>query len=141
MTEQIHEEIREINKQAQGLRNRITFAKTSVAKFTRLHDACTVDAKKESYKTKLNEWIAHHEAAKKAFADFKPEFNALFTDLKPVDNVKKISAKERKLGRSEDYYQLSPEDQWEEDSRLGLLDWDGYDMPTRKMKKKQTIEE
>lgn len=29
------------------------------------------------------------------------------------------------LRRSKDYAKLSPEDQWVEDKRLGILDWDG----------------
>lgn len=136
MTEQIHEAIREINKQCQNLRNRITIAKENVAKYTRFIDTCPDDNKKESYKLKLNEWIQKHDEFKKEFENYKPEFNNLFTDLKPVKNVRKISEKERKLGRSEDYYQLGTEDQWEEDSRLGLLDWNGYDMPTRNVRRK-----
>ena len=32
---------------------------------------------------------------------------------------------ERQVGRSEDYYSLPPEQQWAQDDKLGLLDWDG----------------
>lgn len=38
---------------------------------------------------------------------------------------KKITKKERQKGRSEKYYNLSPREQWAEDKRLGILDWDG----------------
>lgn len=38
---------------------------------------------------------------------------------------KQISDLERSKGRSEDYYQLSSEEQWMEDKKLGILDWDG----------------
>lgn len=141
MNEYIREQIKEINRTAQGLANRITFAKQQVAKFTRLHDVAQ-DNKKDAYQIRLKDWIDKLDVAKKALEDYKPELNALFPE--PTDQpkfVKKINLKERKLGRSEDYYQLSPEDQYEEDSRLGLLEWSGYDIPTRKMKKKQTIEE
>lgn len=39
--------------------------------------------------------------------------------------IRQITDKEREKGRSEEYWQMSPRDQWEEDKRLGLLDWDG----------------
>lgn len=136
MNEYIREQIKEINRTAQGLANRITFAKQQVAKFTRMHDAAP-DNKKDAYQARLKDWITKLEEAKKVFDEYKPELNALFPE--PTDQpkfVKKISLKERRLGRSEDYYQMSPEDQWEEDSRLGLLDWDGYNDPTaRKLHK------
>lgn len=32
---------------------------------------------------------------------------------------------EKAKGRSEGYHQMSAEDQWAEDKRLGILDWDG----------------
>ena len=38
---------------------------------------------------------------------------------------RKINEKERAKGRSENYYSLSPDAQWDEDKRLGILDWDG----------------
>lgn len=33
--------------------------------------------------------------------------------------------KERAKQRSDNYDDLSPEQQWEEDKELGILDWDG----------------
>lgn len=42
---------------------------------------------------------------------------------KPV--TRKLNAKEKAKGRSRDYWDMSPEDQWAEDKRLGILDWDG----------------
>ena len=36
-----------------------------------------------------------------------------------------LTEKERAKGRSEGYHDLSPSDQWAEDKRLGILDWDG----------------
>jgi hypothetical protein len=39
--------------------------------------------------------------------------------------IRQITEKEKEKGRSENYWQLSARDQWEEDNRLGLLDWDG----------------
>lgn len=39
--------------------------------------------------------------------------------------VRKITELERSKGRSENFYSLSNEDQWAQDKRLGLLDWDG----------------
>lgn len=42
-----------------------------------------------------------------------------------VPRQRKITAKEKAKGRSEDYWQKSFEDQWAEDKRLGILDWDG----------------
>ena len=38
---------------------------------------------------------------------------------------RKINDLERRAGRSEDFYQLSAEEQWEQDKALGILDWDG----------------
>jgi hypothetical protein len=37
----------------------------------------------------------------------------------------KLTKAEKMLGRSEDYYSMSEKDRWEEDKRLGILDWDG----------------
>lgn len=49
--------------------------------------------------------------------------------IKPVRGVRpaprKITSKEKAKGRSPDYWQLDPRDQWAEDRRLGILDWDG----------------
>lgn len=39
--------------------------------------------------------------------------------------VKKISDLEAKIGRSLDYYNLSSQEQWQQDKLLGILDWDG----------------
>jgi hypothetical protein len=39
--------------------------------------------------------------------------------------VRQINAKERAKGRSSGYWQLGAQEQWDEDKRLGLLDWDG----------------
>lgn len=36
-----------------------------------------------------------------------------------------ITRLERSKGRSKNFYSMTPEDQWAEDKRLGLLDWDG----------------
>lgn len=38
---------------------------------------------------------------------------------------RKLTDKERAKGRSEGYWEMSSEDQWAEDKRLGILDWDG----------------
>ena len=38
---------------------------------------------------------------------------------------RKLSVTEKRLGRSEYYYNFSPAMQWAEDSELGILDWDG----------------
>lgn len=32
---------------------------------------------------------------------------------------------EIRVGRSESFYKMSARDQWAEDKRLGILDWDG----------------
>jgi hypothetical protein len=40
---------------------------------------------------------------------------------------KKPTEIERLLGRSNDYYSLSAQDQWEQDKTNGILDWDGSD--------------
>lgn len=40
-----------------------------------------------------------------------------------LEKVKKL--KEREKGRSENYWRMSAEEQWAEDKRLGILDWDG----------------
>lgn len=38
---------------------------------------------------------------------------------------RRITDTERTLGRSENYDSMSGQDQWDEDKRLGILDWDG----------------
>ena len=38
---------------------------------------------------------------------------------------RKQSPLEIRVGRSENYYQMSGEDQWAEDKAKGILDWDG----------------
>lgn len=45
----------------------------------------------------------------------------------------KISATERSLGRSEGYHDLSPREQWDEDKRNGILDWDGTEEDAAKI--------
>jgi hypothetical protein len=37
---------------------------------------------------------------------------------------RRITETERTLGRSENYDSMSGQDQWDEDKRLGILDWD-----------------
>lgn len=32
---------------------------------------------------------------------------------------------EKRIGRTLEYYKMSAEDQWAEDKRKGILDWDG----------------
>lgn len=44
---------------------------------------------------------------------------------KKKEEPQKITNLERSKGRSDGYWQLSPRDQWDEDKRLGILDWDG----------------
>lgn len=39
--------------------------------------------------------------------------------------IRQLTAKERAKGRSAGYWNMSFEDQWAEDKRLGILDWDG----------------
>ena len=39
--------------------------------------------------------------------------------------VRELNEKERAKGRSENYWGMSAEEQWAEDKRLGILDWDG----------------
>lgn len=39
--------------------------------------------------------------------------------------ISKLSPQEAAKGRSENYYEFSEEKKWEEDKRLGILDWDG----------------
>lgn len=46
-------------------------------------------------------------------------------EKKPHIPYRKINAKEKSKGRSQNYYQQSAQEQWDEDKRLGILDWDG----------------
>ncbi len=49
-------------------------------------------------------------------------------DKKSTDSQKPVDLSpeaERARGRHPDYERLSPREQWEEDKRLGILDWDG----------------
>ena len=36
-----------------------------------------------------------------------------------------LDEKEKEKGRSSTYWEMSPSEQWAEDKRLGILDWDG----------------
>jgi hypothetical protein len=38
---------------------------------------------------------------------------------------RELDEKEKAKGRSANYWDMSPEAQWAEDKRLGILDWDG----------------
>ena len=38
---------------------------------------------------------------------------------------RELNEKEKAKGRSPDYWDMEPRDQWAEDKRLGILDWDG----------------
>lgn len=38
---------------------------------------------------------------------------------------REINDLERSKGRSENYYQMSPQEQWDDDKKNKLLDWDG----------------
>ena len=38
---------------------------------------------------------------------------------------RKLTPAEKAKGRSEGYHEMSARDQWAEDKRLGILDWDG----------------
>lgn len=38
---------------------------------------------------------------------------------------RELDEKEKAKGRSEGYWEMSASDQWAEDKRLGILDWDG----------------
>jgi hypothetical protein len=40
---------------------------------------------------------------------------------------RKLTETEILLGRSENYYDMSAQEQWDEDKRLGILDWDSRD--------------
>lgn len=51
--------------------------------------------------------------------------NWLFAFVEVTAPVRRISELERSKGRSENFYSLSIEEQWAEDKRLGILDWDG----------------
>tara|TARA_Y100000310_G_C20701093_1_gene829958 strand:+ start:5269 stop:5748 length:480 start_codon:yes stop_codon:yes gene_type:complete len=42
-----------------------------------------------------------------------------------VNAGRELDENEIKVGRSSNYWQMSPQDQWDEDKRLGILDWDG----------------
>lgn len=46
--------------------------------------------------------------------------NAVFTRRKPG-----LTPQEKSKGRSENYWDMTPSEQWAEDKRLGILDWDG----------------
>lgn len=60
------------------------------------------------------------------FAEKRKLVVLLETRLNDFRNgIKGISVKEREKGRSENYYQLSLQEQWDQDKSLGILDWDG----------------
>ena len=43
----------------------------------------------------------------------------------PKKPSRELDEKEKAKGRSSDYWDMDPRDQWAEDKRLGILDWDG----------------
>ena len=46
---------------------------------------------------------------------------------------KKLSKVEKAFGRSPDYHDMTPQEQWNEDKRLGILDWDGSEQNTKEL--------
>jgi hypothetical protein len=48
----------------------------------------------------------------------------MLTD-KEGNSLFQLSATERAKQRPDDFEELSPQEQWEIDKRLGILDWDG----------------
>jgi len=60
------------------------------------------------------------------FSEFYlPWADKMIKKLKKKKQPRRINEKEREKGRSADYWQMDVHDQWEEDKRLGILDWDG----------------
>lgn len=45
--------------------------------------------------------------------------------LKNKPETRVLTPQERSKGRTSGYWNMSFEDQWAEDKRLGILDWDG----------------
>jgi hypothetical protein len=46
-------------------------------------------------------------------------------DNEELGGVRHATELERLLGRSDGYWQMSAQEQWDEDEANGLLDWDG----------------
>lgn len=46
-------------------------------------------------------------------------------EMRPQRKHRKLTPQEIAKGRSASYWEMSNEDQWAEDRRLGILDWDG----------------
>ena len=46
-------------------------------------------------------------------------------EKEPKKPSRELDEKEKTKGRSSDYWDMDPRDQWDEDKRLGILDWDG----------------
>lgn len=46
-------------------------------------------------------------------------------EMRPQRKHRALTPAEKAKGRSESYWSMSSEDQWAEDKRLGILDWDG----------------
>ena len=42
-----------------------------------------------------------------------------------IPERRELDEKEKAKGRSSTYWEMSPSEQWSEDKRLGILDWDG----------------
>lgn len=58
-------------------------------------------------------WLGHHMG-------FRKQNGISFSEP-----LKGLSVAERARGRSREYYLMNPQQQWEEDKTLGLLDWNG----------------
>lgn len=48
-----------------------------------------------------------------------------FRETPQENNRRELDELEKAKGRSSNYWQMSGEEQWAEDRRLGILDWDG----------------
>jgi hypothetical protein len=51
--------------------------------------------------------------------------NEVFNWFKDKLKIRPITQKERDKGRSEHYWGMTAREQWDEDKKLGILDWDG----------------
>lgn len=51
--------------------------------------------------------------------------NEYLAILRVLNNWESMPMSEKAKGRSKDYDKMLPTEQWTEDKRLGILDWDG----------------
>lgn len=97
---------------------------TPMATFLKLCDRIA-NIKAATKHTRMLE-VYKKEQAKFRAALHTPEYDDMWQYMERLLGMNAtLTPAEAAKGRSSHYYSLSPQEQWDEDKRLGILDWDG----------------